>query len=156
LDSALGGINRVPIVGSTASTIPGGNLATLVFTNFNTAAAVNALAQQGNVEVISKPRLRTLNNQTAMIKVGEEVPFFNSSSTIIPGTSQATAVGSVTVTSVTVGTILSLTPQISDNNWISLEVSPVLTALNGPPQSFSSGGVGAGSASATAPDLITK
>lgn len=156
-DSALGGINRVPIIGSTASTVPLGNLSTLVFTNFNTAAAVNAMAQQGNVEVVSKPRIRTMNNQTAIIKVGEEVPFFASSSTLVPGTvsGTSTALGSVTVNSVTVGTILSLTPQISDNNWISLEVSPVLTALNGPPVQFNSG-VASASASATAPDLITK
>ena len=59
--------------------LPGGNPSTLVFRNFNTAAAVNALEAQGKVEVISKPRVRTLNNQTALIKVGEDVPFFNTS-----------------------------------------------------------------------------
>src|SRR5262249_25323025 len=54
LDSALSGINTAP--GS------GVNPFSLVFTNFNTAAAVNALKIQGNVEVISQPRIRTLNN----------------------------------------------------------------------------------------------
>ena len=65
-DSALGGLNRFGIIGTSASTTPGGNPTTLVFENFNTAAAVTALRQQGKVEVISTPRIRTLNNQTAL------------------------------------------------------------------------------------------
>ncbi|MGH7972458.1 MAG: pilus (MSHA type) biogenesis protein MshL, partial [Limisphaerales bacterium] len=157
-DSALGGINRFPIIGSSASTAPGVNLTTLVFTNFNTSAAVNALAQQGNVEVISKPRIRTMNNQTAMIKVGEEVPFFNTTTTLIPGTTvgTSTALSSTLVSSVTIGTILSLTPQISENDWISMEVSPVLTSLKAV-TTFSGGGGGTtGTSGATAPDLDTK
>jgi len=163
-DSALGGLNHLGIVGTSASTTPGGNLSTLVFQNFNTAAAVNALKQQGRVEVISTPRIRTLNNQTAMIKVGEEVPFFNTRTTIVPGTYSGTStiLTEGIVTSVTVGTILSLTPQVSSDDWISLEITPVLTSLKavvslGAPSSGSSGGgSGGGNSSATAPDLDTK
>jgi len=144
LNSSLGGLN----------TFPGSSLTTLIFTNFNTGAAVNAMAQQGNVEVISKPRLRTLNNQTAMIKVGEEVPFFNGASTVLQSAGGSTGLGSITVNSVTIGTILSLTPQISDTDWVSLEISPVLTSLNAT-ETFTSG-EGTTAASATAPDLNTK
>jgi type II secretory pathway component GspD/PulD (secretin) len=76
------------------------------------------------VEVISKPRLRTLNNQTALIKVGEEVPFFSSSTTFLPGTTAGTSttLQQSEVTSITIGTILSITPQISTTSgfrWIS-------------------------------------
>jgi MSHA type pilus biogenesis protein MshL len=162
LDSTIGGINRLGAVGTSGSTSPGGNLSSLVFQNFNTAAAVNALQQQGTVEVISTPRLRTLNNQTALIKVGEEVPFFNTSLTIVPGTSPGTTIPlpQTTVSSITIGTILSITPQISSDNWISLDISPVLTSLKSV-VSFSNGGstsgsTGSGSAAATAPDLDTK
>ncbi|MFM2082942.1 MAG: hypothetical protein RL380_1633, partial [Verrucomicrobiota bacterium] len=38
----------------------GGGLSTLVFSNFNTQAAINALKTQGNLEVLAKPRIRTL------------------------------------------------------------------------------------------------
>src|SRR5207247_465281 len=112
-DSALGGLNRLGIVGTSGSTTPGGNPTTLVFQNFNTAAAVNALKQQGMVEVISTPRIRTLNNQTALIKVGEEVPFFNTTTTILPGTTAGTStiLQETAVSSITIGTILSITPQ---------------------------------------------
>jgi type II secretory pathway component GspD/PulD (secretin) len=147
------------IIGTSASTAPGGNPTTLVFQNFNTAAAVNALRQQGKVEVISTPRIRTLNNQTALIKVGEEVPFFNTTTTIVPGTTAGTStvLQQTAVSSITIGTILSITPQVSGDDWISLDISPVLTSLKSVVTLASSGGGGAGGASgATAPDLDTK
>jgi len=153
-NSALGGINRLVNIGSTD---PGGNLTTLVFHNFNTAAAVTALSQQGKVEVISKPRIRTLNNQTALIKVGEELPFFNTSTTILPGTTAGTStvLEQNLITSITVGTILSITPQISEDEWVSLDISPVLTSLKG--VVFAGGGTNSSSGSgASAPDLDTK
>jgi MSHA type pilus biogenesis protein MshL len=154
-DSALGGLNRIGIVGS--STV-GDNLQTLVFKNFNTEAAVNALQLQGTVEVISKPRIRTLNNQTAMIKVGEDVPFFNTTTTVQPnGASASTILQQTVINTITVGTILSLTPQISEDNWVSLDISPVLTSLNAV-VSFGStaGSSSTGATGATAPDLNTK
>ena len=162
-DSALGGINRIGTIGSSDSATPGGNPSTLVFQNFNTKAAVNALKQQGKVEVISTPKIRTLSNQTALIKVGEEVPFFNTSINYVqlsPGVIQQ--VQQTFVSSITIGTILSITPQISSDDWISLDISPVLTSLKSV-QTFSSsggggggGGGGAGATGATAPDLDTK
>ena len=172
LDSAVGGINRLPLVGTSASVLAGSNPASLVFQNFNTSAAVNALKQQGTVEVISTPRLRTLNNQTALIKVGEEVPFFSTTVNFVPGTSTGSTVPlqSSEVTSITVGTILSITPQISSDDYVTLDVSPVLTSLKAivvqPTGNGSSGsggssgggtsGSGSGNGSTTAPNLDTK
>jgi len=163
--SAIGGLDRLAIIGTSRSTVPGGNLSALVFSNFNTSAAVTALKQQGTVEVISTPKIRTLNNQTAMIKVGEEVPFFNTSTTFVPTTlAQSSPLQQTLVSSITIGTILSLTPQVSGDDWISLEISPVLTSLKAV-VSFSGtgGGIGGGggagnngSSGATAPDLDTK
>ena len=156
-DSALGGLTH--IVGDTT---PGANVAPLVFQNFNTAAAVNALKLQGSVEVISKPRIRTLNNQTALIKVGEEVPFFSTATTLLPTTTTTTALQSTLVSSITIGTILSITPQISEDDWICLDISPVLTSLKSIVSVASSSGGGgggggnSGSSGATAPDLDTK
>ena len=160
-DSALGGVNRMGMPGSPLSTVPGLNLSTLVFSNFNTRAAVTALSEQGNVEVISTPRIRTLNNQTALIKVGTEMPFFSSSTSYLPGTSSATttAIQDTTVTSITIGTILSITPQVSANDFVSLDISPVLTSLKGISVFGGSGGSsggGGGGGSATAPELDTK
>jgi len=162
LDSSIGGINRFGVIGSSSSTASGGNLSSLVFQNFNTQAAINALEEQGTVQVISTPRLRTLNNQTALIKVGEEVPFFNSSTSFLPGLNGQTALQQSVVTSITVGTILSITPQISSDDWVSLDISPVLTSLKaiviqpGPSGTNSTTAASGGTGGTTAPDLDTK
>jgi len=129
LDSSVGGLNRFPIVGTPLSAVPGLNPSSLVFQNFNTKAAVNALSFQGHVEVISKPRIRTLNNQTALIKVGVETPFFAQSTTTLQSQSGLQVTEGDQITSVTVGTILSITPQISEDDWVSLDITPVLTSL---------------------------
>ena len=118
------------------------------------------MKQQGTVEVISTPRIRTLNNQTALIKVGEEVPFFSTSTSIVPvGAGTSTTLQQTIVSSITIGTILSITPQVSDDDWISLDISPVLTSLKSIQTFGSLGGTGSGgggNSAATAPDLDTK
>lgn len=124
------------------------SLSTLVFSNFNSSAAVQALQSQCRVEVVSKPRIRTLNNQTAMIKVGTEMPFFSQTLSQFQSQSGPTTTSGDQVTTVTVGTILSITPQISDDNWISMDISPVLTSLVSTEKSPSR--------TATAPKLDTK
>jgi MSHA biogenesis protein MshL len=103
-----------------------------VFANQNTDIVLQALEEQGRVQVISQPRLRTLNNQTALIKVGTEMPFFNQTTTFLPGTFAAnttTAVESDQIQLITVGTILYITPQISESDWITMDLSPVITSL---------------------------
>lgn len=105
--------------------------ANLSFNNANTAVLVRALQEQGSVKVISKPRVRTLNNQTALIKVGTEKPYFRQASTLIHNGTGTTQTTGDEVTFVTIGTILSLTPQISEEGWITLDVSPVLSSLIG-------------------------
>lgn len=105
---------------------------TMVFKNDTTEVVVQALQEQGEVKVISKPRIRTINNQTALIKVGTEVPFFQNQSTIVPGgttTGASAVIEQDTVSTVTVGTILALTPQVGQDDWITMDVSPVLTSL---------------------------
>lgn len=97
------------------------------------AGTVVALQQQGKVEAISQPRLRALNNQTAIIKVGTEQPFFSSSSGFVSGAlgGQAGTFTNSTFQMITVGTVLSITPQISEDEQITLDVSPVITSLAG-------------------------
>jgi MSHA type pilus biogenesis protein MshL len=100
-----------------------------IWTNMNTSVMVEALETEGKVEVIAKPRIRVLNNQTAMIKVGTETPFFSITETISQSQSGNLTTSGDVITTVTVGTILSITPQISSDGWISLDISPVLTSL---------------------------
>jgi MSHA type pilus biogenesis protein MshL len=101
------------------------------FQNDNTKVLLQALKEQGEVRVISKPSIRTLNNQTALIKVGAETPFFTRNSVFLPGSTSGstTTIQEDQVTTVTVGTVLAITPQIAPDDWITLDISPVLTSL---------------------------
>jgi MSHA type pilus biogenesis protein MshL len=129
--------------GSTIVTAPIGGLTpsaptldlggTWTFQDGQVTAVLQAMQQQGEVKVISKPRIRTMNNQTALIKVGTETPFFRQNSTVVPGVAAggSTVLQDDEVTTITVGTILSITPQIAEDGWITLDISPVLTSLVG-------------------------
>ena len=133
---AYGGQFRVigsPIVTSAVGGFPvRDNAFTMIFKNQNTSVLLKALQEQGDVSVISQPRLRTLNNQTALIKVGTDTPFFEQNiyylpSSVLGGTS--TPVEQVGYQLITIGTILSITPQVSSDGTIMLDLSPVITSL---------------------------
>jgi len=101
---------------------------TLLFSNQNTRVVVRALEEQGQVTVISQPRLRTLNNQTAIMKVGTDVPFFTQQTTTFSDVNTTQTSGDQ-VSIITVGTVLAITPQISADGWISLDITPAITSL---------------------------
>lgn len=97
-------------------------------------AVINALKQQGEVKTVAQPRLRTLNNQTAFIKVGEDRPFFRlAQATTFQQPGSTTPFNqtqeSFTVSTITIGTILAVTPQIDGHGVITLDVLPAITRL---------------------------
>ena len=104
-----------------------GSLFGLAFQTANFAALLSFLESQGNVHVLSSPRIATLNNQKAVLKVGKD-EFFVTKLTTTPGTVSAS--GSTTPTvSVDVqpffsGVALDVTPQIDENGNIILHVHP--------------------------------
>ncbi|MEO8630594.1 MAG: pilus (MSHA type) biogenesis protein MshL [Betaproteobacteria bacterium] len=100
--------------------------------NTGVKAAVNLLEQFGNTRVLSSPKLMALNNQTALLKVVDNIVYFTVQSSV----SQAANVGTLqTVTTtpntVAVGVVLSMTPQINDNGVVTLTVRPTITRING-------------------------
>ncbi len=88
---------------------------------------VEALSTQGNVNILSKPRIATLNNQPAIIKVAREDVYFQ--------TSRTTTFGETTtetnVNFLTVGIVLSVTPQISGDGIITMTIHPSITEKTG-------------------------
>ncbi|NKB99866.1 MAG: hypothetical protein GKR90_15400 [Pseudomonadales bacterium] len=98
--------------------------------NLRLGAVIQALEQQGDVEVVSQPHVRTLNNQTALIKVGTDRTFFRREQS-----TDSTSAGSITTSSdvpqvVTEGVVLSITPQIGERGWVMMDVSPVVTRVS--------------------------
>ncbi|MEM9604488.1 MAG: secretin N-terminal domain-containing protein [Pseudomonadota bacterium] len=90
---------------------------------------VEALQEQGEVRTVSQPKIRTLNNQSAMIKVGTDRTFFSREVTTDTTSGTAVTVVEDVAQIVTEGIVLSITPQISTEGWIMLDVSPVITRV---------------------------
>ena len=88
---------------------------------------VNALKEQGDVQAVSQPRILTLNNQPALIKIGTDYPFFSANVTTNATTGQREVEEEVRV--ITVGVVLSVTPQISADGWITLGIDPLISDL---------------------------
>jgi len=121
-------------VGGVGGTLLSANTFTANLGWGRTKAVIHALQQQGQVKTVAQPRLRALNNQTAFIKVGEDRPFFRlQQSTTFQQGGTATPVNqtqeSFSVSTITIGTILAVTPQIDANGVITLDLLPAITRL---------------------------
>ncbi|WP_231562045.1 pilus (MSHA type) biogenesis protein MshL [Colwellia psychrerythraea] len=118
------------VVGNVISNTIGG-VNTMAFskkTNGSEFSGVIELLQtQGNVQVLSSPRITATNNQKAVIKVGEDEYFVTEvSSTTTTGTSTSTT-PEVELTPFFSGIALDVTPQISKDGSVILHVHPSVT-----------------------------
>jgi len=104
--------------------------ANLTYNDGRFKAMLNALSEQGNVKVMSQPRIRTMNNQPAIIKAGTDRTFFSTTATATTSSGSTQVVTSEKATTVTEGIVLSITPQISGDGNITLDISPVLTRIS--------------------------
>ncbi len=95
--------------------------------NFN--AFIELLETQGNVQVLSSPRISTMNNQKAIIKVGTDEFFVTDvSTTTITGTS-TTSTPNIELTPFFSGIALDVTPQISSAGEVMLHVHPSVSQV---------------------------
>ncbi|HTQ75781.1 MAG TPA: secretin N-terminal domain-containing protein [Burkholderiales bacterium] len=97
----------------------------------NFAAALQLLESFGNVRVLSSPRLSVLNNQTALLRVVDNIVYFNVQVSLAAATNisaPTTAVNTSPVT-VPVGFVMNITPQISDDDTVLLNLKPTTTRL---------------------------
>ena len=96
------------------------------------ATIVKLLSTQGNVQVLSSPRISTLNNQKAVIKVGGDEFFITGiSSTDTSGSSAGTTdtTQDVEFTPFFSGIVLDVTPEISASGDIILHIHPVVSEV---------------------------
>lgn len=129
-----------PLIGGGLGTVtPGGNLVAagtaagsligMAFQTSNFAALLSFLESQGNVQVLSSPRIATLNNQKAVLKVGTDEFFVtNVSTTTTTGTATSTT-PSVTLQPFFSGIALDVTPRIDQNNEVILHVHPSVSTV---------------------------
>ncbi len=140
-DLAASAVGNVTVTGVAPLDVPGVGGTLLSANSFaanlgfgRASAVIQALQQQGEVRTVAQPRLRTLNNQTAMIKVGEDRPFFRlQQSTTFSQGGTTVPVNQTqeqySVSTITIGTILAVTPQIDGEDTITLDVLPAITRL---------------------------
>ena len=132
-----GAITSTPGTNLSLAALPGqatGALFGLAFQTSNFAALLSFLESQGNVHVLSSPRIATLNDQKAVLKVGTDEFFV----TEVSGGTQSTTSTSGTSPTIKVqpffsGIMLDVTPRIDENNEIILHVHPsvsVVTTVN--------------------------
>jgi MSHA biogenesis protein MshL len=90
-------------------------------------ALLQLLSTQGEVNVLSSPRLATLNNQTAIIRSATDEVFFEPRVVTIPTGTTVVQTTDVTTRTVTIGVVLSVTPQISSDGSVILHIRPTVT-----------------------------
>lgn len=94
---------------------------------FNTGAFLNFLAQNGNVNSISNPKIVTLNSQKAIISIGDTIYYKYASNITTDNNGNPTT--SYTISSTFVGVVLDITPQISDNGEVILSINPKISSF---------------------------
>ena len=94
------------------------------------SALVSLLETQGKTKVLSSPRISTLNNQQAIIKVGQDSSFVTGISPgIVGGLNGGTVQPAPTLSSFFSGIALDVTPQINDNDEVTLHIHPSITTV---------------------------
>jgi len=94
-------------------------------------ALIDLLNTQGNTQVLSSPRVATMNNQKAVIKVGEDRRFVTDvSTTTVTGTGGNVTNPEVTLTPFFDGIALDVTPQVDRNNNVTLHIHPSVTDVS--------------------------
>ncbi len=92
------------------------------------SAAIDLLESYGKTKVLSSPKLMALNNQTALLKVVNNLVYF----TVKADTTTTANVGTTTTYTTTpqtvpVGVVMSVLPQINENGMVSLTVRPTIS-----------------------------
>ena len=112
----------------------GGGLFGLALATDGFQAVLGFLETRGDIQILSSPRIATLNNQKALLKVGTDEFFVTNvsggtASTAASSTTNSTAptLPTLTLTPFFSGIALDVTPQIDDGNNITLHVRPSVT-----------------------------
>jgi len=132
------GINLAQAARQVAAGDVGGVFAsTIKLGNFDTT--ISLLGTQGNVQVLSSPRIATVNNQKAVIKVGSDEYFVTDIDFESNSDSNSTSTD-IELTPFFSGIALDVTPQISEDGKIILHVHPTISKVDDQQKIISVGG----------------
>ncbi len=95
------------------------------------SSVIQLLNSQGRVNVLSSPQIATINNQKAVIKVGSDRFFVtNVSSNNNSDTSGSSTTANITLTPFFSGISLDVTPQIDENDNVTIHIHPIVSNVN--------------------------
>jgi MSHA biogenesis protein MshL len=99
----------------------------------NIAASINLLEQFGKTAVLSSPKLMVLNNQTAVLKVVDNLVYFTVKSQTSQGGVSGNTLTSIETTAhtVPVGVVMTVTPQINNTGNVNINVRPTVSRVVG-------------------------
>jgi MSHA biogenesis protein MshL len=128
-DGSDGGASLIGAALSGVQTVGGVFSATVTAGDFT--AVLQLLETQGEVRVLSTPRISTLNNQKAVIKVGTDEYFVTdiSSSTTTNSNGDDSSSPDITLTPFFSGISLDVTPQIDERSNVTLHVRPSVSKV---------------------------
>ena len=108
-------------------------------------ASVSLLETFGDVKVLSSPKLSVMNNQTAMLRVVDNLVYFTIKADTVSNQTTSTTTFTTTAVTVPTGFTMSVTPQIDDSDTVLLNLRPSITRLlgfvNDPNPSLAAAGV---------------
>jgi len=110
---------------------PDQGLFQLVVNNMRVNAVLSALASDNKLQVLSSPRISTLNNQKAILRVVREEAYFLQTSQATPsgGLGGPIITTNITPLVVPVGIVLDILPQVGDDGFITLAVNPSVSEV---------------------------
>lgn len=121
-------------LGATGGSLTGsaaGGVFGLALQTGNFAALLTFLETQGTINVLSSPRIATINNQKALLKIGTDEFFVtNVSTTAVTSGAGTTTTPTITVQPFFSGIALDVTPQIDENNNILLHIHPAVSNVS--------------------------
>jgi MSHA biogenesis protein MshL len=118
------------VIANAATTALGGPLFAVALQGANFAALLSFLETQGDVQVLSSPRIATINNQKAVLKVGTDEFFVTGiSSNTTASTGATTTSPEVTLQPFFSGIALDVTPQIDKDDNIILHMHPSISQV---------------------------
>lgn len=108
-----------------------GSLFGLAFQSANFAAMLQFLETQGSVQVLSSPRVASINNQKAVLKVGTDEFFVTGVTTTVTtsGTGAPIVTPTINVQPFFSGISLDITPQIDENDQVILHLRPSVSVV---------------------------
>ncbi len=101
----------------------------LVFDNMDISGVIEAIAQSGDLNTVASPRVTTLNNQKAVVRIVREEVFYEAQvePSIISNGVGTDAVIYYTARTLPVGVVLDVTPQVGRDSTITMNVHPTIS-----------------------------